>query len=91
MSENKLVCCMVTLLVEFIDLTHARKLYRIKNLDSVKSSHHENKNFFSIALILYLYEIMDVYEMYCDNQFMMYVKQIITLYTLNVSYPSFPI
>lgn len=29
--------------------------------------------------------------MYCDNQFMMYVKQIITLYTLNLSYLSFPI
>lgn len=61
MSENKLFCCMVTLLVEFTDLTHARKQYSIKNLDSVKSSHHENKKFFSIALILYLYEIMDVY------------------------------
>ena len=46
MSENKLFCCMVTLLVEFTDLIQARKQYSIKNLDSVKSSHHENKKIF---------------------------------------------
>ena len=45
---------MVTLLVEFIDLTYARKQYSIKNLDSVKSSHHENKIFFSIEFCTYM-------------------------------------
>ena len=36
-----------------------------------------------ISLILYLYEMMDDHHAYCDNCFMIYVSQIIMLYTLN--------
>ena len=36
---------------------------------------------FSISLILYLYDMMDVHYTYCDNHFMMRVSQIIMLYT----------
>ena len=33
--------------------------------------------------MLYLYEMMDVPKTYCNNHFMIYVSQIIILYTLN--------
>ena len=41
-------------------------------------------HFFSISLILYLHEMMDVNYTYCDNNFMMYVSQITMLYNLNL-------
>ena len=41
-----------------------------------KISHCKEK-FFSMSLILYLYENMDVHKIYCDNHF-------IILYTLNL-------
>ena len=41
-----------------------------------KSSHHEENIFFSISLMLYLYEMIDVRSTYCGNHFMMYVSQI---------------
>ena len=48
-----------------------------------KSSHHK-ETFFSISLILWVYEMMDVQWTHCDNHFMMYTNQIIMLYTLNL-------
>ena len=44
-----------------------------------KSFHHK-KILFSISLILYLYEMMDVHWTYCDKDFVMYETQIIILY-----------
>ena len=41
------------------------------------------KNFVSISLIFYLYEMMFTKPI-CDNHFMMYVSQIIMLCTLNL-------
>ena len=38
---------------------------------------------FSISLILYLYD-MCIFTKRCDNHFMMYVSQVIMLYTLNI-------
>ena len=32
-----------------------------------KSSHCKKKNIFSISLILYLYEVVDVHQTYCDK------------------------
>ena len=32
---------------------------------------------FSISLICYLHEMMNVHELYCDNHFMMYINHII--------------
>ena len=46
-----------------------------------KSSHHK-ENFFSS--ILYLYEMMDIHQTYCDDHFMMFVSHIFMLYTLNL-------
>ena len=40
------------------------------------------KNLFSVSLILYLYEKIDVH--YCDHHSMMDVSEIITLYTLDL-------
>ena len=42
------------------------------------------KTFFSIALILYLFERVDVHYTHCGKHSMMYVSQIIKLYTLNL-------
>ena len=42
---------------------------------NLKSSYPKKKNFFSISLILYLYEIMDVHWTYYDNHFMMISRQ----------------
>ena len=47
-----------------------------------KHSHPKEKIIF-ISLIVYLYEMMDVPKTYCNNHFMMYVSQIIMLYTLD--------
>ena len=48
-----------------------------------KTSHHKEK-VFSISLIVYLCEMMDVHYIYCGNYFMMYVSQIIMWHTLNL-------
>ena len=37
--------------------------------------------FFCISLLLYLREMIDVQYTYCDHHFVMYVSQIIILYT----------
>lgn len=50
-------------------------------------SHHKEKLFF-VSFILYLYEMMDVHF---DNCFMMFLSQIITLYTLNLYSNEYPI
>ena len=42
------------------------------------------KKFFSISLMLYLYEMMDGHQTYCGDHFEMFVSQIMMLYTLNV-------
>ena len=57
---------------------NTRKLLRV----NPKSSYCKKKNFFSISLILYLYEMMNVQEAYCDNHFRTYIT--IVLYTLNL-------
>ena len=44
----------------------------------------QEKKFFSISLVLYLYEMMDGYQTYCEDHFVMFVSQIMMLYTLNV-------
>ena len=50
-----------------------------------KSSHHKEKVFFFFFLfILYLYEMVDIHQIFCDNHFMMYVSQIIMLHTINI-------
>ena len=36
-----------------------------------------------LSLTLYLCEMMDVHYIYCDNHFMMYINQIIMLYTFS--------
>ena len=46
-------------------------LYMKVNRVNPKSSHHKEEFF---SLILYLYEMMDVHYIYCDNHFMIYVK-----------------
>ena len=46
-----------------------------------KPSHLKERHFFSISLILYLYEMMDVHATYCDNHF---ISQIILLFTLKL-------
>ena len=43
----------------------------------------QGKIFFSISLILHLYEMMDIHWTYCGNQFMTYVSKII-LYVVNL-------
>ena len=43
----------------------------------------QGKNFFSISLILYLYEMTDVHWTY-DDLFMIYVSQTTVLYILNL-------
>ena len=50
---------------------------------NLKSS-HPKKKIFSISLILYPYEIMDVHWTHYDNHFMMYISQIIMPYTLTL-------
>lgn len=50
----------------------------------LESSHHKKKHLLPISFILYPYEMMDVYETYCDNHFMKYVSHIIMLYTFNL-------
>ena len=49
-----------------------------------KSARHKEKIYFSISLMLYIYEMIYTQQTYCDNHFMMYVSQIIMLYTLNL-------
>ena len=53
----------------------------MKIVESKAKSSHYKKKFF-ICLILYLCEMMDVHQTYCDKHFMMYV--IIMLCTLNL-------
>ena len=45
------------------------------------SSHNKEKYVFFYFWILYLY---DAHLTYCDNHFMMYINQIMMLYTLNL-------
>ena len=47
-----------------------------------KNSHHKEKIFLKN---LYLCEVMDIHQTYCDNHFIMYVSQIIMLYTLSLN------
>ena len=55
-----------------IKIINAGVCYRWKSLRvNPKSSYHKEKQFFSISLILYLYEMIDVHSTYCDNHFMM--------------------
>ena len=55
------------------------KNYTISKLTvNPKRSYHKEK-IFSISLILYLYEMIDIHKTY-DNHFMVYVSQIIMLY-----------
>ena len=54
-----------------------------------KSSHHKEKKVFLFLQFVqtfnfYLYQMMDVHYIYYGNHFMMYVSQIIMLYTLNL-------
>lgn len=42
------------------------------------------ENFFSISLIVYLYEMMDVYQTFCDTHSTMYGNQITMLCALNL-------
>ena len=60
---------------------HGMLYMKVKRVSS-KSSHHKEKN---ILKLLYLCEVMDVHcgNDYCGHHFIMYVSQIITLYTLN--------
>ena len=44
----------------------------------------QEKKFFSISLMLYLYEMMDGHQTSCGDHFVMFVIQIMMLYTLNV-------
>lgn len=46
------------------------------------SSH--GKKFFSFSFILHWYEMMNIYQSYYINYFMVYVSQTIMLHTLNV-------
>ena len=46
-----------------------------------KNSHHKEKIFLKN---LYLCEVMDIHQTYCSNHFIMYVSQIIMLYTLSL-------
>lgn len=43
---------------------------------NLKSSYHKGKTFFSVSLMLYLYEIVDVHSTYCEQNFIMYVSHI---------------
>jgi len=53
----------------------------MKTVNPEFSSQEKN---FSISLVLYLYEMMDGYQTYCGDHFVMFVSQIMMLYTLNV-------
>ena len=61
---------------------HCCMLY-MKVVESKSQEFSPQIKFFSISLILCLYEMMDVHWTY-DNHFMMYVSQINVLYTLNL-------
>lgn len=50
-----------------------------------KSSHHKKKHYFSISLILYLYEKVDIHYTSGDNHFMIYGSPVIMLYILNLN------
>ena len=61
------------------------RVHRSSIPGGTKSSHQGKKNvtFFHFVSI-YLYEMVDVEQIYCDNHFMIFVSQIIMLYTLNL-------
>ena len=44
----------------------------------------KKKIVFSHSLILYLHEVMDVHQPYCDNHLIMYVSQVFMMYTVNL-------
>ena len=56
------------------------KLGEVKKFAQGKKIPKKKKSLL-ISLILYLYEMVDVHEVYWDNHFMTYVGQITVLYT----------
>ena len=46
----------------------------------------QGKKIISISLILYLYEMMNMYEIYGEKHFIIYVSHMIMLYILNLQY-----
>ena len=57
---------------------------KVAEIVNLKSSHDKEGIFFSISLILFLHERVNVRGMHCGNNFMMCVNQIIMLYLLNL-------
>ena len=55
--------------------------YKQKLRVNPKNSHHMEK---FKNLLMFRHAVMGVHLMYCDNHFMMYISQIIMLYTLNL-------
>ena len=51
---------------------------------NLKSLITEKKKFFSMSLILEVYDLMGVHQTCCSSHFMIYVSQISMLYTLNL-------
>ena len=55
----------------------------VKRVNS-KCSHHKEEKYFLFLLILFLHEKMNIHQTYCSNHFMMHVRQIIMLYSLDL-------
>ena len=49
--------------------------------------HHHKEKVFSFSFFVYLYEMMDVDQTYCGDNFTIDVSRITTLYTLNLCSP----
>ena len=64
--------------------THACMLYM--KIEKILSSYLKEKKIISISLILYLYEMMNMYEIYGEKHFIIYVSHMIMLYILNLQY-----
>lgn len=55
----------------------------MKIIKRVNPTSYHKKKIFSISLILCLYEMTDVHQN-CKSHFMIYINQIVRLYTLNL-------
>lgn len=60
------------------------RVHRSNIPGGTKSSHQEKENVIFFHFVsMFLYEMVDAEQIYCDNHFMIFVSQIM-LYTLNL-------
>ena len=68
------------------------RVHRSNIPGGTKSSHQEKENVIFFHFVsMFLYEMVDAEQIYCDNHFMIFVSQIIILYTLNLTSAVCPI